>query len=42
MWVYPTLLVPLQGLGELSAHVLLCVAMVVVLFSGCRPPRPLE
>jgi hypothetical protein len=35
MWVSLTLLVPSQGPGELSTHVLLCVAMVVVLFSSC-------
>jgi hypothetical protein len=32
--VCATLLVPLQGLGELSARVLICVIVVVVLFSG--------
>jgi hypothetical protein len=34
--VCATLLVPTQGLGELSAHVSLCVAVVVVLFSCLR------
>jgi hypothetical protein len=31
-WVCVTLLVPSQGLGELSTRVLRCVAVVVVLF----------
>jgi hypothetical protein len=36
--VCATLLVRSLGLGELSARVLLCVDMVVVLFSGsCSP-----
>jgi hypothetical protein len=38
MWVYPTLLVPSQDPGELSARVLLCVAMVVVLLLFSRSP----
>jgi hypothetical protein len=37
--VCATLLVPSPGPRELSARVLLCVAMVVVLFFGSRPPR---
>jgi hypothetical protein len=31
-WVCAALLVPSQGPGELSAHILRCVAVVVVLF----------